>query len=94
MRCTKYFVLFCNVLAYSHVLSITQATPLQQKRALGNLTSQDNVLANATASGLGNSTGTAGRFEIKLDAGGETLTMNVGPLPAFTETTVSRHLYS
>lgn len=90
MRWTKYFVLSCTAWACCHALSLPQATPLPHKRTFGNLTSHDNALANATANGLGNGTASAGKFGMKFAAGGGTITMDVGPLSAFTQTTVSK----
>ena len=81
MRCTTYVVLFCYALASCHALSLPQATPLPQKRSFENLT--------LLASDSGNSTTNGNRFAMRLDDLGGTVTMDVGPLSAFTQTTVS-----
>lgn len=78
----SYLILLCSALAFSHALSLPQATPSPQKRDVANSTIQGNTLSNTTADG--------GKFAIKLDAGGGTITMDVGPLSVFTQTTVSK----
>ena len=61
-----------------------------RKRSFENSTLLANKLANSTASSSGNSTTNGDRFAMRLDALGGTVTMDVGPLSAFTQTTVSK----
>ncbi len=76
MHYSSYLFLFCSVLVFSHALSLPQATARPQKR----------VAANSTV--LGNSTAKGHSFALRLDPGGGTVTMDVGPLSLFT--TVSK----
>ena len=79
-----YFVL-SYLLAFSHALSLPQATPPPQKRDIANSTIQGDTSSNST-----NSTTNAGTFAMRLNDDGGTITMDVGPLSVFTQTTVSK----
>ena len=90
MRCATYLILFYIALVSSHAVSLPQATPLPQRRGLGNLTFHNDMIANTTVNDFGNSSASGNTFDMRLDSLGGTITMNVGPLSVFTQTTVSK----